>query len=179
MVAHMVFTPAFFFETFRVLSSLPKAVGVLIAGVAVSSAAAGPFESRLLGVTSLVRGNKSELVAAADGPARERAPTSPSPGLFLGLDAAMVDEDVVDEDGPLSRRHSSLWPARQAARWQAWPQYFRCLHPVQKRSLSFAGARQFAHTALIALGTTVLGSWCTAVFSTMAGIIFSTNDSQY
>ena len=106
----------------------------------------------------MVRGNKSELVAAADGPARERAPTSPSPGLFLGLDAAMADEDEVDEDVPLSRRHSSLWPARQAARWQAWPQYLRCLHPVQKCSLSFsARVWQFAHTSLIALGTVLVG----------------------
>ena len=30
---------------------------------------------------------------------------------------------------PRSRLHSSLWPARHAARWQAWLQYFRCRHP--------------------------------------------------
>ena len=76
----------------------------------------------------------------------------------------MVDEgdedDKEDEGVPLSSLHSSLWPARQAVRWQAWPQYFRCLHPVQKRSLSFAGAWQFAHTPLIALGTVVVGAGC-------------------
>ena len=69
------------------------------------------------------------------------------------------DEDDEDEEGvPLSWLHSSLWPARQAARWQAWPQYFRCLHPVQKRSLSFAGAWQFAHKSLVALGAVAVGA---------------------
>ena len=45
------------------------------------------------------------------------------------------DEDVdvdLDLDLARSRLHSSLWPARHAALWQAWLQYFRCRHPEQK-----------------------------------------------
>ena len=130
-----------------------------------SLAAAGPFDSRLLGFIGLFCDDEeSELVVPTDGPARERGPTCPFPGLCFGLDAAMADEgdedDKDDEVVPLSCLHSSLWPARQAARWQAWPQYFRCLHPVQKRSLSFAGPWQFAHTSPIALGTDPVGTGC-------------------
>ena len=87
----------------------------------------------------------------------------------------MVDEgdedDKEDEGVPLSSLHSSLWPARQAVRWQAWPQYFRCLHPVQKRSLSFAGAWQFAHTSLIALGIVAVGAGCSFILCCGTGVL--------
>ena len=162
MVTHMVFTPVFFFGIFWVCPSLPKFVGTLIV-MFTSLAAAGPFDSRLLGFIGLFCDDEeSELVVPTDGPARERGPTCPFPGLCFGLDAAMADEgdedDKDDEGVHLSCLHSSLWPARQAARWQAWPQYFRCLHPVQKRSLSFAGAWQFAHKSLVALGAVAVGA---------------------
>ena len=89
-----------------------------------SLAAAGPFDSRLLGFIGLFCDDEeSELVVPTDGPARERGPTCPFPGLCFGLDAAMADEgdedDKDDEGVHLSCLHSSLWPARQAARWQA------------------------------------------------------------
>ena len=59
------------------------------------------------------------------------------------------DEDEAEEDTrALSRLHSSLWPARHAALWQASLQYFRCRHPEQKRSCrSWAGVSQKAHDA--------------------------------
>ena len=41
-------------------------------------------------------------------------------GEIVGPATAEGDEDEKDDEGvPLSCLHSSLWPARQAARWQA------------------------------------------------------------
>ena len=80
----------------------------------------------------------------------ERFPPPSPPGLCdrdsnaaddRDVDAAAADngngedEDVdvdADLDAARSRLHSSLWPARHAALWQAWLQYFRCRHPEQK-----------------------------------------------
>ena len=74
----------------------------------------------------------------------ERFPPPSPPGLRDGdsnaaddrdVDAAAVDVDVdvdVDFDAARSRLHSPLWPARHAALWQGWLQYFRCRHPEQK-----------------------------------------------
>ena len=72
----------------------------------------------------------------------ERFPPPSPPGLCEGdsntadnrdVDAAAADVDVdVDFGAARSLLHSSLWPARHAALWQAWLQYFRCRHPEQK-----------------------------------------------
>ena len=61
------------------------------------------------------------------------------------------DEDDNDEEvPPRSRLHSSLWPARHAARWQAWLQYFRCRHPEHFCSdRSVAGSPQKAHSSVM------------------------------
>ena len=101
-------------------------------------------------------------VAAADGAARDGvgdrggAPPPPPPPAPPGLAevdvAAEADDDggteEEDDDAPRSRLHSSLWPARHAARWQAWLQYFRCRHPAHFCSgWSVAGAPQYAHSS--------------------------------
>ena len=68
----------------------------------------------------------------------------------------MADEDDEDDDEDVarvrSRVHSSLWPARHAARWQAWLQYFRCRQPEQKCSAWSFEARvwQNAHSSMVA-----------------------------
>ena len=69
-----------------------------------------------------------------------------------GAAAAADEADEDCEDVARSRAHSSLCPARHAALWQAWLQYFRCRQPEQKCSAwSFeARARQNAHSSMIA-----------------------------
>ena len=66
------------------------------------------------------------------------APPPSAPGLGDADEAAVDVEEEGEEDAEeaaaLSRAHSSLWPARHAARWQAWLQYFRCRQPEQKCS---------------------------------------------
>ena len=94
--------------------------------------------------------------AGAVGDAEDGGSPRPSPPALHGIDctaAADDDEEDVEEadeaEAPaLSRLHSSLWPARHAAFWQASLQYFRCRHPEQKRSCrSWAGVSQKAHDA--------------------------------
>jgi len=107
---------------------------------------------------------ESELVAAAvphvavsDGAAPPPPPPLPPEPEFTDEEAAAVEleEAAADKDGEdvaRSSAHSSLCPARHAALWQAWLQYFRCRQPEQKCSAwSFeARARQNAHSAMIA-----------------------------
>ena len=66
-------------------------------------------------------------------------------------DAEDDEDDEDDEDVARSRVHSSLCPARHAARWQAWLQYFRCRQPEQKcRAWSFeARVWQNAHSSMV------------------------------
>jgi len=82
-----------------------------------------------------------ELVAAAgardlEGDEVSMAPPPSAPG-HRNVDAAAVDaadEKDEEEAAALSRVHSSLWPARHAARWQACLQYLRCRQPEQNCS---------------------------------------------
>ena len=70
------------------------------------------------------------------------------------------DEEEDDNLEALSRLHSSLWPSRHAARWQAWEQYFRCMHREQKRSrwvlVGAAAMPQLSHVAVL---MKTAGSW--------------------
>ena len=82
-------------------------------------------------------------------------PPPPAPPGLAEADVAEGDgeEDEDDEEPPSrSRLHSSLWPARHAARWQAWLQYFRCRQPEQKCSAWSFEARvwQNAHSSMVA-----------------------------
>ena len=114
-------------------------------------------------------GKDSELVAAvvppvavSDGAAPPAPPPSPPKPVFtdeaaaVGLEGAAAAADEADEDGDedvaRSRAHSSLCPARHAALWQAWLQYFRCRQPEQKCSGWSCEARvwQNAHSSMIA-----------------------------
>ena len=77
------------------------------------SSVTGPFEPRRLGSIGLFCDDEeAELVVPADGPTRETGPTSPSTGVFVGLETARADEEVeeVEEDdgAPVSCLHSSL-----------------------------------------------------------------------
>ena len=68
---------------------------------------------------------------------RSIGPPPSAPGLRDADAAAAVDtaeEEDDEEAAALSPGHSSLWPARHAARWQASLQYFRCRQPEQKFS---------------------------------------------
>ena len=105
-----------------------------------SALAAGPFVALVVGL--LFRDEDAR--AGAVGDVRDVAAAATTA-------AADEDEDE-DEDEEdtraLSSLHSSLWPARHAALWQASLQYFRCRHPEQKRSCwSWAGVSQKAHDA--------------------------------
>ena len=84
------------------------------------------------------RGDESGLVAtAAAGVGGSMMGPPPSPPGLGDADATAVDaeeQDEAEEAAALSRAHSSLWPVRHAARWQASLQYFRCRQPEQKCS---------------------------------------------
>ena len=70
MVAHMVFTPIFFFEISGsgAILSMPAVEGALIVKLG-SSAAAGPFDSRRSGFIGLFCDDEGpELVVPTDGP---------------------------------------------------------------------------------------------------------------
>ena len=151
MVTHMVFTPAFF----EGLLSSPRPVGTWVVFCG-SSMAAGPFVVSVLDSPCFVLVFLVDDAVAAAGRIKvvsgdsERFPPPSPPGPCDGdataaddrdVDAAAADngngeDDDVDVDLDLglarSRVHSSLWPARHAALWQAWLQYFRCRHPEQK-----------------------------------------------
>ena len=100
------------------------------------------------------RGDESGLVATGVGVSMMGPP--PGPG---DPDAAAVDADNEDEDAEeaaaLSRAHSSLWPVRHAARWQASLQYFRCRQPEQECSGSSL-VPQNAHCSVIRHGTRIV-----------------------
>ena len=66
-------------------------------------------------------------------------------------DGAVGASNVDAAGSPRSCLHSSMWPARHAARWQASLQYFRCRHPVQRCSgLSSSGiVPQNAHVSMV------------------------------
>ena len=148
MVTHMVFTRAFF----EGLSSSPRSVGTWVV-FGSSSMAAGPFVVSVLDSPCFVLVFLVDDAVAAAGRIEvvsgdsERSLSPSPPGPCDGdaddrdVDAAAADngngedEDVdvdLDLDLARSRLHSSLWPARHAALWQAWLQYFRCRHPEQK-----------------------------------------------
>ena len=151
----MVFSPVLFFD----LSSVAVGCSVLTA--------AGPFVMFVLGLLLFFlfffvvdfRGDESGLVAVGVGGSMTGPPPSP-PG-FGDADAAAVDaeeEDEAEEAAALSRAHSSLWPVRHAARWQASLQYFRCRQPEQKCSgPSFVP--QNAHPSVIRHGTRIVQGW--------------------
>ena len=114
-----------------------------------SALAAGPFVALVVGLFR----DEAER-AGAVGEAEDGGLPPPSPPALRGIDstaAAAADDDEDDEEAEapaLSRVHSSLWPARHAALWQASLQYFRCRHPEQRRSCrSWAGVSQNAHEA--------------------------------
>ena len=105
----------------------------------------------------------SGLGAAAEGAAQDGDggalpdPPPPAPPGVADVDATAAADEEDEGDGedeedvpPRSRLHSSLWPARHAARWQAWLQYFRCRHPEHFCSgWSVAGAPQNAHCSVM------------------------------
>ena len=171
MVTHMVFTsPVLFFD-------FGGAVvwGELFEVVLGSALAAGPLVLFVLGLLLFFSffffrdEEESELVAAVvpavAGPDGV-APPPPPPPSAVPLEvrdeevAAVADDEDDDEDDEddedvarvRSRVHSSLCPARHAARWQAWLQYFRCRQPEQKcRAWSFeARVWQNAHSSMVA-----------------------------
>ena len=124
--------------------------------------AAGPFGVFDLGLLCFLfffdvdfRGDGSGLVAAAaaagDGGSTGAPPSAPG---LRDVDAAASavdpEEGGNEEAAALSRAHSSLWPARHAARWQASLQYFRCRQLEQKfsRCCSFARVPQCAHFSI-------------------------------
>jgi len=149
----MVFSPVLFFDV----------VFVTIGCSALT--AAGPFVLFVLGLLLFflfffdadLRGDESGLVATGVGDSMMGPPPS-VPGLG-DADAAAVDvEEGDDEAAALSRAHSSLWPVRHAARWQASSQYFRCRQPEQKCSgRSFVP--QNAHSSVIRHGTMIVQGW--------------------
>ena len=60
------------------------------------------------------------------------------------------EADKEEENVAMSCLHSSLWPARHAARWQVSSQYFRWRQLEQKSSrcvVSAAGLPQWSHMA--------------------------------
>ena len=134
MVTHMIFSRVLVFD-----------FGFVVIGAGCSAlTAAGPFGVFDLGLLCFLfffdvdfRGDGSGLVAAAaaagDGGSTGAPPSAPG---LRDVDAAAVDpeEGGNEEAAALSRAHSSLWPARHAARWQASLQYFRWRQPEQKCS---------------------------------------------
>ena len=150
----MVFTPVFLLEflfDFEVLS--PSRFLGTRGALGGSSLAAGPLVGSVLDLLCFVfvvvfrAAEEERLIVAAVGlevgDVGRFPPPSP-PGL-RDVDAAAAAEDDgdvdagaeggsedEDEDVVRSRRHSSLWPARHAALWQASLQYFRCRQPKQK-----------------------------------------------
>ena len=172
MVTHIVFTPVFFDDSDWVLSP-SRSVGAWV--VFGSSLAAGPVVASVL--DSLLpfffffvfrdEGGSGLVVAAeleAEGAARDGVedgggapppppPPPPAPPRLADADVAAEAEEGEEDDEvafPRSRLHSSLWPARHAARWQAWSQYFRCRHPEHFCSgRSVAGSPQNAHCSVM------------------------------
>ena len=145
----MVFTPVFFFDSDGVFSPSESAGAWVVFG---SSLAAGPFEASVLdllfffviffvfrndegsGLVAPPKGQRETGLETGVEPPPPPPPPPPAapPRALPDVDAATEadddgGEDEVDEEGgaPRSRLHSSLWPARHAARWQAWLQYFR------------------------------------------------------
>ena len=176
MVTHMVFVSPVFFDFDFVGGAVVR--GKPCEAVLGSAPAAGPlllpgFGNLLFCFFLLLLffrdEAESELVAAAvphvdgsDGVAPPPPPPSPPEPEFTDEEAAVVEleeaataADEADEDGEdvaRSSAHSSLCPARHAAFWQAWLQYFRCRQPEQKCSAwSFeARAWQNAHSSMVA-----------------------------
>ena len=132
MVTHMVFSPVLFFGF---------AVGALGCP---TLTAAGPLVVFRLGLLFFFlffdvdfRDESDLVAAAAAGDGGSLGPPPSAPGLRVvataatAADAAAEEEDD-EEAAALSPGHSSLWPARHAARWQASLQYFRCRQPEKK-----------------------------------------------
>ena len=151
-------TPVRFF--FAVLSSGTAWVFPWVGFVCSTSAlAAEPFVAMVVGLLFMlsrcfvfvVRDEHEREGAVGDSEDGGSPPLSPQALRDVDAAAAAGDDDGDDDDDEetearaLSRLHSSLWPARHAALWQASLQYFRCRHPEQKRSCwSWAGLSQIA-----------------------------------
>ena len=144
----MVFSPVLFFAFAVVAIGCPALT------------AAGPLVVFVLGLLLFFlffdadfRGDESGLVATGVGGSMTGPPPS-VPGLgdadAAAVDAEEEEDEAAEEAAALSRAHSSLWPARHAARWQASLQYLRCRQPEQKcRCWSLARVPQNAHCSVM------------------------------
>ena len=105
------------------------------------------------------RGDESGLVATGvAGSMMGPPPSLPGLGDADTVDAEEEDDEAAEEAAALSRAHSSLWPVRHAARWQASLQYFRCRQPEQKCS-GRPLVPQNAHASVIRYGTRIVQGW--------------------
>ena len=122
MVTHMVFSPFLGFD----FVSVALGCAALTAGPFMVLVLNLPFSLFCSSVE--IRDDESKLDAAAVVEDGVSMGPPPSPPGTRDLDAAAVD---AEETAAPSRLHSSLWPARHAARWQACLQYLRCRQPEQ------------------------------------------------
>ena len=135
MVTYMVFSRVLVFD-----------FGFVVIGAGCSAlTAAGPLVAFVLGLFFFLclfldvdfRDDESEFVAAIA--AEDRGSMEPLVSLPGFRDAAAVEA--------LRSLHSSLWPARHAARWQACLQYLRCRQPEQVATVDLRP--QNAHSSVI------------------------------